>query len=288
MLVVAEVNSPPQDVMAYCGTLPSIPWVRKYMLSAGFTAFGPGLLRELFAAYLSKMSPEDASAAEADPRHFIAGYVQALASYHLDALHVFETSSEFNGNTNSGKPSLSTSENPFRRFDTKLREVTYLEERAQAFFEDMDRLPVLQNLGYLRRRYERADEFLRTQASYVASRASLMDSQLSIKLSEDGLAQNATVKKLTQLAFVFIPLSFVTSIFGMNVDVLSGDGAKWWTVVVGAAVVYALLGVVGVTMWFFSRPMRRSVSTKPHASNRLEELQPPTNLSRQYTWARDD
>ncbi|KAI9708969.1 MAG: hypothetical protein M1820_003663 [Bogoriella megaspora] len=31
---------------------------------------------------------------------------------------------------------------------------------------------------------------------------------------------------------------FVTSVFGMNVDVLSGDGARWWTTIIAAVVVY--------------------------------------------------
>jgi hypothetical protein len=52
------------------------------------------------------------------------------------------------------------------------------------------------------------------------------------------------VKRLTQLAFVFIPLSFVTSIFGVNINSLAGDGARWWTLVIAAIVVYAFVAIL--------------------------------------------
>jgi hypothetical protein len=54
--------------------------------------------------------------------------------------------------------------------------------------------------------------------------------------------QNTKVKRLTELAFIFIPLSFVASIFGMNVDVLKDNQAPWWTVIVGSLVTFAFIG----------------------------------------------
>ncbi|KAG7004295.1 hypothetical protein G7Y79_00026g058790 [Physcia stellaris] len=53
----------------------------------------------------------------------------------------------------------------------------------------------------------------------------------SIPISESQLAmeQAQRVKKMTFLAYFFVPLSFTTSFFGMNVEELQGDvGLKWW------------------------------------------------------------
>lgn len=66
---------------------------------------------------------------------------------------------------------------------------------------------------------------------------------LSLEESRMGTKQNQSVKRLTQLAFIFIPLSFITSLFGMNIDVLTGAGTKWWTVVIGAVIVYVIVGI---------------------------------------------
>jgi hypothetical protein len=55
-------------------------------------------------------------------------------------------------------------------------------------------------------------------------------SSISISESKRAIAQAQRVGKLTFLAFFFIPLSFTTSFFGMNVKELEGGslGLKWW------------------------------------------------------------
>ncbi|KAH7136106.1 hypothetical protein B0J11DRAFT_178657 [Dendryphion nanum] len=89
--------------------------------------------------------------------------------------------------------------------------------------------------------YEAFYYAMREELSYEASLASLEESRI-------GIQQTHSVKRLTQLAFIFIPLSFLTSAFGMNIDVLSGNGAKWWTVLIGALIVYFVLAVPFVIM----------------------------------------
>jgi hypothetical protein len=59
-------------------------------------------------------------------------------------------------------------------------------------------------------RHNDVSQPLREQLNYNASIASLKESRL-------GIQQNQSVKRLTQLAFVFILLSFITSVFGMNI-----------------------------------------------------------------------
>lgn len=49
-----------------------------------------------------------------------------------------------------------------------------------------------------------------------------------IKESREAIAQAAGVAKLTRLAFLFIPLGFTTSFWGMNFKQITGDQDIWW------------------------------------------------------------
>jgi Mg2+ and Co2+ transporter CorA len=69
------------------------------------------------------------------------------------------------------------------------------------------------------------------------SSISVQDSQISIEQS-----QRAT--RLTQLAFIYVPLSFVTGIFGMNVQQINGTGLSIWVCFVALAIIVVLTGTI--------------------------------------------
>lgn len=116
----------------------------------------------------------------------------------------------------------------------------------------------------------------RAQIGYEASVASLEESKLGIELSKAGLTQNQSVKRLTQLAFIFIPLSFLTSVFGMNIDVLAGDGARWWTVIIGGVIVYILVGLSYLGVLEIEKSQVWRISRKEQSQDReLESLAHP-------------
>ncbi|KAE8441477.1 hypothetical protein EG329_004933 [Mollisiaceae sp. DMI_Dod_QoI] len=62
----------------------------------------------------------------------------------------------------------------------------------------------------------------------------LLMNETSIRESQKGLSQAERTTQLTLLAFIFIPLSFFASCFGMNITEISGSGANpsLWTFVV--------------------------------------------------------
>ena len=76
---------------------------------------------------------------------------------------------------------------------------------------------------------------------------------LSIQESRRSIDEAISVKRLTQLAFVFIPLSFVTSVFGMNVQEISGNGVKIWIFVVTSVIV----GGFAILFWRLIQPIQR-------------------------------
>ena len=94
--------------------------------------------------------------------------------------------------------------------------------------------------------FEQQLKLLAQKMSHRASMASLKESKVSIEHAEKGLQQNARVKRLTQLAFVFIPLTFTTSMFGMNLHILGSGSVNAWTVVAASALVYLSVSLLWI------------------------------------------
>ncbi|KAJ9607613.1 hypothetical protein H2200_007691 [Cladophialophora chaetospira] len=78
--------------------------------------------------------------------------------------------------------------------------------------------------------YKQASEEAATLREVVDLRhaqKSLEATYLSIKESQRGLDEAHVIGRITQLAYVFLPLTFVTGVFGMNIKPFS-DGADMW------------------------------------------------------------
>lgn len=80
-------------------------------------------------------------------------------------------------------------------------------------------------------------------------RLQLQASLLSIEESRKGIEQSKQVGRLTQLAFVFIPLTFVTGVFGMNITPFGGT-APLWKFWVTAGTISGIAFIIGLmTVW---------------------------------------
>jgi hypothetical protein len=90
----------------------------------------------------------------------------------------------------------------------------------------------------------------------IAANTSLEESRRSVELSE-------SVKHLTQLAFAFVPLTFVTSVFGMNLNWLGSGNAKAWMVIVAIPVAYGL-GYAILTLYQLWVAIRSKIFTIPN------------------------
>lgn len=106
--------------------------------------------------------------------------------------------------------------------------VTYLEGTQGLETLEAVKLIVLEldaDLSSLKTRIDETYAALRVDMQFFESRRSISEAK--------------TVTKLTELAFIFIPLSFVSSLFSMSVDELR-NGVPIWTFVL-AALIFALL-----------------------------------------------
>ena len=92
------------------------------------------------------------------------------------------------------------------------------------------------------------DGFLMETFQLLMSSISVRDSQLSIE-------QSQRAARLTQLAFIYAPLSFVAGIFGMNVREINATGLSIWVFFVTLAIVVVL--TVGIFGFFRTRGNKR-------------------------------
>ena len=110
--------------------------------------------------------------------------------------------------------------------------------------------------------------------------ASLDESRMGIEHTKRSMEQSARVKRLTQLAFVFIPLSFSTSLFGMNMELLGTGTAKAWMLAVAVAVAYTLTCAVWIVIdwrnlreWWRVRGERAALNHKFGREDYGQELE---------------
>ncbi|KAI3321005.1 ankyrin repeat-containing domain protein [Xylariaceae sp. AK1471] len=73
----------------------------------------------------------------------------------------------------------------------------------------------------------------------------------SIMEARKSTSTNRSLKRLTWVTFVFLPLLFVASLFGMNVDILSDDPSWWWYFPVAGG-----FTLVTFVVWIFFKRFR--------------------------------
>ncbi|KXJ96162.1 hypothetical protein Micbo1qcDRAFT_231266 [Microdochium bolleyi] len=76
----------------------------------------------------------------------------------------------------------------------------------------------------------------------------LLMSTISVMAAESGLHEARSAQKLMWLASIYLPLTLVASIFGMNIDVINESPAPWWACVV--TLVFAALFTAAILMIF--------------------------------------
>ena len=106
----------------------------------------------------------------------------------------------------------------------------------------------------------------RTDALIKAYSEGMEDIQTSAMLLESrkAMEQAGSVVRLTLLAFLFIPLSFTTSFFGMNFKEFVGEGLSVWVWFVTSVPVFGV--AVSVCFWDVTREWLKAVKEKMSTS----------------------
>lgn len=119
--------------------------------------------------------------------------------------------------------------------------------KQQSFFENEYRavLKEASHLGEYIDRHVALQSLAASKLSILESRRAIEVSERAMEVTERAERQAHAIGRLTQLAFVFLPLTFVTGVFGMNIKPFN-EGApiwKFWVTlacVVGPAFLFGL------------------------------------------------
>jgi len=86
--------------------------------------------------------------------------------------------------------------------------------------------------------------FLMDSFQLLISSVSVIETVTSAKLAKISLEQASRGAKLTQLAFIYVPLSFVTGIFGMNIKEINDSPMPVWVCFVTLVIVIAATAAI--------------------------------------------
>jgi ankyrin repeat protein len=237
---------------------------------------------EVFQADVQALATEGRTAILSDPAKLISVYAQALIqafSCHLCLLqdewtslyepHAFTSVAYGNADHRNEIRRLSREyarhTQYIRSSLRNLEQVTATKNGAVVYSSSLG--PVITDLEYclsntteLKHACER---FLEQQVSKI----SLEETRISILEARD-------LRRLSYLAFVFVPLSLASSWFGMHVDVLDGSTPLWVSVVISIGVLMLSMAVMGLTTSESAREAWERVRSFVSLSESDEDTQP--------------
>lgn len=120
---------------------------------------------------------------------------------------------------------------PYSNYAVRIYGSSYCQAITQYVFQALDtaKITAVILLGALiDDTIEDAHQILRL----TTERQQTLIGAMAIYESRRSIKEAVSVKRLTQLAFVFIPLSYVSSLFGMNITEMSGNGPRLWVFLV--------------------------------------------------------
>lgn len=126
------------------------------------------------------------------------------------------------------------------------------------------------NLARVLRDAKKLQSFLNDTFQLLMSSISVRDSKLSIiqaELSNQQAALSAAEARrsawLTQLASIYLPLSIVTGIFGMNIKEINGSPVKfWWCIVILVILIAFTVAIYFVLRALADREQKRAEQEK--------------------------
>ena len=111
-----------------------------------------------------------------------------------------------------------------------------------------------QKIKNMIQRYRKSLHYARRLEQHVRDTLQMNVGNLSLKESRKSIEQAKSLGRLSVLAFIFLPISLVTSFFGMNISEMTGNGASWKTFLIVAGTLCSL-GVL-TFLWLFRKAPR--------------------------------
>ncbi|KAI9804866.1 MAG: hypothetical protein M1825_001235 [Sarcosagium campestre] len=212
--------------------------------------FRPGTTYKLYRSILKSWTKEDVDAAERAPIRFILPYMRLLLFRYAGKI----VKSELRIKDITHPKSSQIYDAHLSAGEAALFHVSYTADDITASLESLEHFASLHgnetmpetlemalDLRALSKDAIRLKETIRDSVSRRAAVLSLEESRKSIQMAN-------SVKRLTQLAAVFVPLTFSISIFGANVREFGSGSVPVWAFVVTVLLVSAATAAV----WWLS------------------------------------
>jgi hypothetical protein len=162
----------------------------------------------------------------------------------------------------------------------------YIPEEVVKFFEDLhkrdegwlseaNRNPAIRQHKLLEEMVE-LERFLMDTFQLLMSSISLQDARMSITQGQLPNQQSLRATQLTILASIYVPLSFVTGIFGMNLKELNGSSLSIWVLFV--AVVIAAI-ITAMILWILLEQPKHKEKEKEDNKNHKKDQRKGTPKS---------
>jgi Mg2+ and Co2+ transporter CorA len=111
-----------------------------------------------------------------------------------------------------------------------------------ALFDDLK--PGDSSSGVTRNAFKQLDQDVSNLSAFLMDSFQLLMSTIATLDAQTSLEQANRGSRLTQLAFIYIPLSFVTGIFGMNLKEINGSPLSAWVTVVSLFILALFTAII--------------------------------------------
>lgn len=237
-----------------------------------------------FLEELNILSKEEIDDANATPIKYIRPLIQGFEVMYSKAIRRLEVKHQLWLLLTSTERTSSKDDELYERWrDERLclentmsmiREVERYMKRKSIILSPGDALKdSLMHIGFLLEEGRSLEAHVKEQLDLHVNSLALKDSRESIEESKLSIKQASTTNRFTVLAFFFIPLSLVTSFFGMNIKEINGSGASW-KAFLGAAVGLTVLTLISWVSWVSLNSLRETYKTL-----KLQALQDSQNTS---------
>ena len=118
--------------------------------------------------------------------------------------------------------------------------------------ESIERTPVISHRNTLESA-AKLKKLLMETFQLLMSSISVQDARMSIEQSQLGNQQSLRATQLIILASIYVPLSFVIGVFGMNLKQLSGSGLSLWVFFVGIVIATIVTATIFLALQVHSK-----------------------------------
>ena len=164
---------------------------------------------------------------------------------------------EINGELHDRREDLATLQNGISETTSWMLQelVEYFDQKqAERPWDTSEIYHPLKHLKAIQEDARRLQSFLMETFQLLLSSLSIQDSQMSVEQARLSAVQAQRSHRISQLVFIYAPLSFVTGIFGMNVREISPDNPlSVWVCCVAGVIVVVVTFIIFAMIWLYER-----------------------------------